>query len=185
MAQASGTSRAQALTTSPSPALETESPTASEFADQLRSGGSAVIGDIRVEMEDSPSLPADIGMNDSEPQPSTLSSQDDDMVATPPIQTALPDPQVHEPRRCYKCDRVGHDAWQCLSDSVVDHEACYECGLPDHFARQCPILYSPDTGIPYDSYRCSLHDAPRGYRNIQRRTDGSYRCKLDTECCPR
>ena len=123
MAQSSGPPRAQVPTISPSSALETEIPSASDVADQLRSVGSAVVGDIRIEIEDFSSLPADTGTDDPELQPSALSAQDADVVATPLIPTALPAPRVHQARRCWICDRVGHDAWQCLSDSVVDHEA--------------------------------------------------------------
>ena len=81
--------------------------------------------------------------------------------------------------------REGHDSWQCLSGPDIDHGACYECGLPGHLAKSCPILSSLDSGIYVYSYRCFIHDTPRGYRNIQHDPECKWRCEPDSECPPR
>ena len=75
---------------------------------------------------------------------------------------AAAEPPVPSPRRCWNCDREGHDSWQCLSGNTPLHGACYECGRPDHTAKDCPIPSSFETGILSESYVCNIHNMPRG-----------------------
>ena len=91
----------------------------------------------------------------------------------------------HSPSRCWNCDRVGHDAWQCLTGNSPLHGACCEFGRPDHTARNCPIPSSLVTGILSESYVGNIHNIPRGYLNIQKDWYGGRKCKPDSKCVPR